>query len=291
MNFKQISTTVVALTLCFTAERTFATPKDTPSPKVDWQVQNEWKIPSTPVDIAYSLDQKHVFVLTKQHTVIVYNHTGQIEGSIPVSPGVSAIDIAPRGEYLYLIDSEKNTFSSLIVDFIVDINITDSPSIGKENAPITIVEFSDFECPYCSQVTPLLEQVVAKNPDTVRFVFKNLPLRSHQFADLAARAALAAKEQGKFWEFYKELFSTQKLNSQTIEAIAVKLQLDMVRYKQDMVSPKIEQKIVQDIDDAEKAGVNSTPTIFINGKALRIHSFNEIQQLIDRELKTLKAHH
>jgi protein-disulfide isomerase len=153
------------------------------------------------------------------------------------------------------------------------------------------VEFSDFQCPYCSQIGPLLEQVLKEHPDTVKIVFKNMPLRSHQFAELAARAALAAQEQGKFWEFYHELFTTQKLSGQAIDAIATKLQLDIPRYKLDMASPKIQQQLVQDLKDADEAGVTGTPAIFINGRALRTRSLPAIQQLIDDELKKTKSSH
>jgi protein-disulfide isomerase len=133
--------------------------------------------------------------------------------------------------------------------------------------------------------------VLGKNPDTVKIVFKNMPLRSHQFAEPAARAALAANEQGKFWEFYHELFATQRLNAQAVEAIAVKLQLDIPRYNQDMVSPKIKQKLIQDLKDAEDAGVTGTPAIFINGRALKNRSLPAIQQLIDDELKKVQSAH
>jgi protein-disulfide isomerase len=133
--------------------------------------------------------------------------------------------------------------------------------------------------------------VLGKNPETVKVVFKNMPLRSHQFAEPAARAALAAKEQGKFWEFNHELFATQKLSAQAIEAIAVKLQLDIPRYNQDMVSPRIKQKLIQDLKDAEEAGVTGTPAIFINGRALKNRSLPTIQQAIDDELKKVKTAH
>jgi protein-disulfide isomerase len=133
--------------------------------------------------------------------------------------------------------------------------------------------------------------VLGKNPDSVKIVFKNMPLRSHQFAELAARAALAAKEQGKFWEFYHELFATQKLNDPAIEAIAVKLHLDIARYKQDLASAKIQQKVMQDLKDADEAGVTGTPAIFINGRALKNRSLEAIQQMIDDELKKVKSPH
>jgi protein-disulfide isomerase len=136
--------------------------------------------------------------------------------------------------------------------------------------------------------------VLGKNPETVKIVFKNMPLHSHQFAELAAQAALAAKEQGKFWEFYHELFATPKLSGQAIDAIAVKLQLDIPRYKKDMASPKIQQQLFQDLKDADEAGVTGTPTIFVNGRVLRKdspRSLPAIQQLIDDELKKVTAPH
>ena len=145
MMHKLIVAVFAVLIFCFSAERIFAGPGDNLPAKIDWQVQGEWKLPSSPLAVVYSLDQKHVFVLTDKHQVLVYDATGKIEGTIPVSKGVKAIDIAPRGESLYLIDSEKNTFTTVAVDFILPINIAGSPFQGKENAPVTIVEFSDFE--------------------------------------------------------------------------------------------------------------------------------------------------
>jgi protein-disulfide isomerase len=133
--------------------------------------------------------------------------------------------------------------------------------------------------------------VLERNAGNVKIVFKNMPLRSHQFAEPAARAAMAANEQGKFWEFYHELFTTQKLSGPAIEAIAVKLQLDMVRFKQDMASPKIQQKIMTDMKDAGEVGVTGTPAIFINGKALRNREPEAIQKIIDDELKNVKSSH
>lgn len=291
MSYKQTLAGLAALIFCFSAAQTSAGPVQNIPAKVDWQVQGEWKLPASPLDVVYSLDQKHVFVLTDQHQILIYDPTGKLEGNIPVSKGVKAIDIAPRGENLYLIDSEKNTFTSLAVDFILPINIAGSPFLGKENAPVTIVEFSDFECPYCSEAVPLLEEALKKNPDTVKLVFKNMPLSAHRNAELAARAALAAKEQGKFWEFHNELFSTKNLNAQAIDAIAVKLKLDMTRFKQDIVSPKIQQELVQDLKDAEAAGVTGTPALFINGRALRNRSLPVIQGLIDDELKKVQSSH
>lgn len=131
--------------------------------------------------------------------------------------------------------------------------------------------------------------MLEKNPDTVKIVLKNLPLAMHQNADPAARAALAAGEQGKFWEFHNALFALPALNGEAIENIAVKLGLKMDQFKSDMASPKIRQKVDQDMMDAQKAGVNGTPSIFINGHPLRERTVEAFQQKIDAALgKTTK---
>lgn len=115
----------------------------------------------------------------------------------------------------------------------------------------------------------------------------------HQFADPAARAALAAGEQGKYWEFHDALFGLPALNivlnDQAIEDIAIKLGLKMDQFKSDMVSPKIRQKVDQDIMDAQQAGVTGTPSIFVNGHPLRDRTLEGFQQKIDAALgKTAK---
>ena len=132
---------------------------------------------------------------------------------------------------------------------------------------------------------PLIEQVLEQNPGKVKVVFKNMPLRFHKFADPSARAALAAGEQGKFWEFHDELFKVEKLNDQVIRDTAVKLGLDMSRYEADMNSPAIKQRVSKDLSDAQKAGVTGTPTVFINGQRLKNRSPQGFQALINEALK------
>lgn len=132
---------------------------------------------------------------------------------------------------------------------------------------------------------PLLEQVLEKNPETVKMVFKNMPLRFHKFADPSARAALAGFKQGKFWEFHDALFEAEKLSNEVINKIAVKLGLDIAQFNKDMNSAEIRDMIAKDLADAQKAGVTGTPTIFINGKKLKNRSLQGFQAMIDQELK------
>ena len=131
--------------------------------------------------------------------------------------------------------------------------------------------------------------MLEKNPKTVKLVLKNMPLKFHKSADPAARAALAAGEQGKFWEFHDKLFAAKKLNTKVINQIAIDLGLDMVRFASDMKSPQIRSKLQKDLIDAKKAGVTGTPTVFINGRIPKQRSLRGFQEIIDDELKKVSS--
>ena len=135
---------------------------------------------------------------------------------------------------------------------------------------------------------PVLEQVLEKNPENVKFAFKNYPLRNHKFAMKAAIAALAAGSEGKFWEFHDELYKNyNKLSDQKIREIAIGLGFDQAEFEKRMSDPKIAAMIRQDLQDGAKAGVRGTPTIFINGRRLKNRSLQGFQAAIDRELQRL----
>ena len=147
MNHKQIITVCTILMASLSAGQAHATTNTAPPSKIDWSVDKTWDLPAKPLDIVYSLDGKRVFILTDQQTVLVYDNLGELTGSIPVDKGVSAIDIAPRGEKLFLINQSTKAFSDLTIDFISDINTEGSPFRGLSKATVTIVLFTDFECP------------------------------------------------------------------------------------------------------------------------------------------------
>jgi protein-disulfide isomerase len=133
---------------------------------------------------------------------------------------------------------------------------------------------------------PVLEQVLEKNPDKVKLVFKNFPLRNHKFAMQAATAALAAEKQGKFWEFHDLLFKDyNRLNEQKVKEIAQKLKLDMQQFEKDRKDPGIRALINRDVSEGSRAGVRGTPTIFVNGRLLRNRSMAGFQELIEKALK------
>ncbi len=111
-----------------------------------------------------------------------------------------------------------------------------------------------------------------------------MPLNFHKLATPAAIAALAAENQGKFWEFHDELFALPKLSKEAIDGIAVKLKLDMAKFKKDLASPETRAKLTKDLRDAKEAGVTGTPTIFVNGIKLKSRTLPAIQKLIDAQL-------
>ena len=136
---------------------------------------------------------------------------------------------------------------------------------------------------------PLFEQVLDKYPDSVKIVFKHYPLSFHKQALPAALAAMAAGEQGKFWEYHDELFLHQSsLSSQKYMEIAQNMDLDLKKFSLDRMRPSLRNKIEQDIADAQKAGLTGTPTIFVNGRKLKKRDFGSLTKLIDSELAKLQ---
>jgi len=130
--------------------------------------------------------------------------------------------------------------------------------------------------------------VLEINPETVKLVFKHLPLRMHDQAEPAALAAIAAQNQGKFWQMHDALFGVEKLTKESIEAAAASIGLNMEQFKKDLADPVTKQRLYKDMADAKKADVSGTPTLFINGQRIKNRSLPAMQAIIDRELKAGK---
>ncbi len=162
-----------------------------------------------------------------------------------------------------------------------NVDMADSPSRGPAGAPVTIVVWSDFECPACGFAVPYLDSLLEKFPEDVRLVHKLYPLKSHTHSREAARAAIAARRQGKYWEMEKELFSHQKhLEEADLEKYAKGIGLNMVRYAQDYADPKAEEVIERDRAEADKQGLSGTPFILVNGREFDLSYFR-----LDRDLE------
>jgi protein-disulfide isomerase len=168
----------------------------------------------------------------------------------------------------------------------VDIAVGDAPAKGPKSAKVTIVEFSDFQCPFCSRVVPTLKQIEDSYKGKVRIAFKNLPLDMHPNAQPAAEAAMAAHEQGKFWEMHDKLFANQQqLDRPSLEKYAEELGLNLARFKAALDSGKYRERVKQDAAEAAKIGVSATPTLFVNGHKLEgAQPFDSFKTAIDKEL-------
>ncbi len=161
-----------------------------------------------------------------------------------------------------------------------------SPIKGNKNAPVTIVEFSDFQCPYCAALQSTLKEVLKAYPKQVKLVYKHFPLSFHRQARNAAKASLAAKEQGKFWEMHDVIFENyNKLSEEKFKEFAAQLGLNVKQFIADYNSNKYDQQIQQDISIANNVGVRGTPTLFANGKRMGRRSFNDFKETIDKILK------
>jgi protein-disulfide isomerase len=167
--------------------------------------------------------------------------------------------------------------------------VSTSPTRGPVDAPIQIVEFSDFQCPFCQRVGPALKQMLDTYGDRVHLVYREYPLPNHPHAKLASEAGLCANEQGKFWAFHDRLFANQqRLGGSDLKQHAVALGLDAARFNACIDSHKHAKQVEGDISAGNDVGVNGTPAFFINGRAISgAQPFEEFKKIIDEEL-TLK---
>jgi protein-disulfide isomerase len=169
---------------------------------------------------------------------------------------------------------------------VYQIATDDQPSKGKPDAPVTIVEFTDFQCPSCAKTHPVIETLVQEYGDKVRFVVRDYPLSQHPNAFKAAEAAEAAREQNKYWEYVALLFHNQDaLGVEKLKEYATQVGLDRAKFDAALASGKFTEKVQRDLRDGDKAGVNSTPTVFINGKRARERTLEGLRAAIEAALK------
>jgi protein-disulfide isomerase len=159
------------------------------------------------------------------------------------------------------------------------------PSRGEATAKVTIVEFADFECPFCGRAMEVLDRVLAAYPGQVRLVFRHFPLSLHPHAPKAAEASACADEQGHFWAFHDSLFESQALDVDALKAQAGRLGLDADRFEQCLDSGKMAPVVQKDLAAGQRAGVSGTPAFFINGVMLSgAQPLEAFRRVIEEEL-------
>ena len=166
------------------------------------------------------------------------------------------------------------------------VDVGDAPRRGGPSPAVTVIEFGDYQCPFCRGIQATLQQLQEKYGDKVSFVFKDFPLREiHPQAQSAAEAASCAREQDRFWEFHDAMFAAPSLSPAALEGLAVSLRLDLSRFHQCLVSHKFAARIDADIEQGKQMGMSGTPAFNINGAVLTgAQSSAEFERLIDREL-------
>ena len=169
----------------------------------------------------------------------------------------------------------------------LNVSAASGPSKGAVNAPIQLIEFSDFQCPYCLRARATVKKVLETYGDRIHFVYRHYPLPSHPGARPAAEASECAAEQGKFWQYHDRLFDDpSRLSGTELKQQAAAVGVDMTRFNTCVDSRKYKAQVDADLKDGDEAGVNGTPAFFINGRMLSgAQPFEAFKRIIDEELE------
>jgi protein-disulfide isomerase len=217
-----------------------------------------------------------------------------------VNESLKCVECRPAARYLAGLVQKGLTPSQVEVayrgrfgsDTVRDIDIAGSPRKGAEAGGVVLVEFADFECPACQAAAPVVEKVVSKHLEHVTFVFKNFPLKAHPNAEVAARAVVAAGQQGKFWELHHAVFRHGRpLDRAVIDGLAKGIGLDMARFSADIESEAVADNVNRDRKQGEALSISGTPTIFINGRKFTAADAFErdLEDWVALEIELLKA--
>lgn len=171
----------------------------------------------------------------------------------------------------------------------IEVSADDDPFLGDENAPITIIEFSDFQCPYCGKFDEdTLPELKEKYIDTgkIKFIYRDYPLEFHQYAQKAAEASECAHEQDKYWEYHDILFKNQNdLTVDDLKKYAADLKLDTNKFNECLDSSKYKEEVEKDFNDGQSYGVSGTPAFFVNGILISgAQPFSAFEEIIEQEL-------
>jgi protein-disulfide isomerase len=239
-----------------------------------------------PKDVAVSMNGKWVFVLTDTNQLSVYTPDGKPSDTLKLDSAYDQIRVGPEENILYLVNAKDRVVDAVNLEFVRHIDISGSPVKGPSDAPVTIIVFSDFQCPYCSRLGSLFDQVMEKYPNKIKLVYKHFPLNSHPFAVKAAAASMAAMEQGKFWEYHDLLYQNMNhLSDETFISLAAELKLDKDAFNKRMNDQETFLKIREDWKDGTEVGVQGTPTVFVNGRLLRDRTIEALSAMVDKALK------
>lgn len=162
----------------------------------------------------------------------------------------------------------------------------DAPTKGATSSANFLVEFSDFQCPACKAFEPEVEKVAEKYKDKMQYVYRYFPLKQHQYAQQAAEAAEAARQQGKFWEMYRYLFENQdQISPEMIANSGKAVGLDEKIFADALSKATYRERVQKDLADGLRLGINATPTFFMNGKKLELSNPSDLDRIVSQALK------
>lgn len=256
------------------------------SAEMQVELRKRQPLGKAPLDIAQSVSDGRLFVLLEGGTVQILSPNGQVQERFQADEDVTTLEVSPDGSRLYLGNPARNELQFIELSNVYDLPVNNSATKGPDDAPVTVVLFDDFQCPYCARLVPTIEQVMQAYPQQVRVVFKHFPLSMHKFAKQAAVASIAARNQGKFWPLHDQLFANyNKLNDEKIRELAQAVGLDMQRFDQDIQDPALHQEVDADMQLGSRSGVRGTPAVYINGAQLSDRSLQGFRKAIDAALK------
>jgi protein-disulfide isomerase len=173
---------------------------------------------------------------------------------------------------------------------VVEVATAGRPEKGGKQAPVTIIEFSDYQCPFCKRAEDVVDQVMKAYGDKVKVVFRDYPLPMHPEARLAHEAANCANAQGKFWDYHRKLFANQSaLSEANLKTYAKEVGLDQAKFDECLAKKQFKAAVDKDLEDGAKVGINGTPAFFINGRMLSgAQPFEKFKEVIDEELANEK---
>jgi protein-disulfide isomerase len=169
----------------------------------------------------------------------------------------------------------------------VDVSADNDPFIGPATAPVTIIEFSDFQCPYCRRVQPTLKRLLQEYEGKIKLVFRDFPLHKiHPQAQKAAEAAQCAADQQQFWPYHDKLFANTRLQIEDLKQFAQELSLNLERFNTCLDAGKYAREVAQDVRDGANAGVDSTPSFFVNGQPINgAASYERFKEVVEAALE------
>ncbi len=238
--------------------------------------------------VSLAVSGRELFVLHADGRVSIYDLQGQWQGEVNVGDRAAALAAAANGRQLFVLDRNgrkvegftvwrREKFAAVKPEFVR----------GPSRAPVTIVVFSDFQCPYCARLNQVLEEVLQEYPTQVKLEYKFFPLTSiHKQAMPAALAAQAAGRQGKFWEYHDALLASfSDLSEARFREIAERLGLDMQRFARERKDPRLVNVVHRDIREARQHHIDSVPTVYVNGLKVGRRTRENFERLIREELR------